>query len=676
MDNLFLSTIGTFVTGAILSLLLKSKGKIANRVSNISAITGSILGIIMSGSLLIGRFQYHTIIQTSFPLLNISINVDQLSAFFILVISTVSLTSSIYGLSYMQKFIKQYSVGSFGFFYNLFIASLILVSSASNSLYFLIVWEIMSITSYFLVIFENKKSENINAGFLYLVMTHLGTAFILLTFLLLFMFTGSFEFAVIKQQANNIPLLVKNVIFVLALVGFGTKAGIIPLHIWLPRAHPAAPSHVSALMSGVMIKTAILMMIRIYLDLMPSGASWWGIVVLIIGAISSLLGVLYALSEHDIKKLLAYHSVENIGIILMGLGSAMIFYSLGMIPLAILGLVAALYHTMNHAIFKSLLFLGAGSVVLQTHSHNMEEYGGLIKRMPYTAVFFLIGAVAISALPPFNGFASEWATYQALFAGVIAQSTLIKGSFVLAIASLAFTGGLAAACFVKAFAVTFLAKPRSEAAKNSVESPMLMNVGMAILALLCLVLGIFSGSVVPEIIAVTTSLSAMSNYTPAIATSPQSVTVSQGFASLNLPAVFIALAGVLTIVMTLVYIKTRNQKVSAVDVWDCGAPPLNSRAEITSTGFARALIVMFGSLMRPTKHTIIENNISNLPYYPSSKTVNLEVPNVYETKLYRPVHTILSFIASKVSIVQNGNVNQYLMYIFVTLIGLLLWSNF
>lgn len=676
MENLFLITISIFVIGAVTSLLTKSDGKLSNYLSHVFATLGSLLGIFLSGTLLLNNGTFYTKILTSFPFLDISINIDQLSAFFILIISTIALTSSIYGISYMQKYVKEYSLGSFGFFYNLFIASLILVASASNGLYFLLVWELMSITSYFLVIFENKKSENIQAGFLYLVMTHIGTAFILLAFLLLFRSTGSFEFSQIHQQVESIPTYVKNLVFVFALIGFGTKAGIIPLHIWLPRAHPAAPSHVSALMSGVMIKTAILMLIRLFLDLIPTSTLWWGSVILIAGAVSCLLGVLYALSEHDIKKLLAYHSVENIGIILMGLGSAMTFYSLGMIPLAVLGVVAALYHTMNHAIFKSLLFLSAGSVVFQTHTHNIEEYGGLIKKMPYTAFFFLIGAIAISALPPFNGFASEWLTYQSLFTGILAQNTFVKISFVLSIASLALTGGLAAACFVKAFAITFLAKPRSEEAEKSQESPFLMRVGMAVLTILCLVLGIFVGTITPKFISIANSLTATKNYSSIILSSPVSLNVNNGFAMLNLPAVFIALLATFTLIISVVYLKTRNQKITLVDTWDCGAPPLTTRSEITSTGFARSLIVMFGNIMRPTKHTIIEQHISNLLYYPASKTVNLEVPNLYENKLYRPIHELLGLITSKVTLVQSGNVNQYLLYIFITLIGLLVWSRY
>lgn len=675
MEPLFLLIIGVFVVGGVVSLFLQKNPLLANFISSIFATIASFATVIFSSLLLVTQKSLFLNYQTSFPFLNISIFVDSLSAFFLLIVSTISFMCSIYGYSYMQQYAKKYNLATFGFFYNLFIASLLLVLTASNGLYFLLVWEVMSLTSYFLVIFENTKKENVKAGLIYLIMAHFGTAFIVLTMAFLYTSTGSFDFSFIKTHAASMPLFTKNLVFILALVGFGTKAGIIPLHIWLPRAHPAAPSQVSALMSGVMIKTAIFMLIRLFLDIMPTAQIWWGLVLLIIGAISSILGVLYALSEHDIKKLLAYHSVENIGIIIMGLGSALTFSALGLTPLAILGLVATLYHTANHAVFKSLLFLGAGSVVSQTHTHNIEEYGGLIKSMPYTAFFFLIGSLAISALPPFNGFASEWFTYQSLFAGLLIQSTVVKVSFALAIASLAFTGGLAAACFVKAFAITFLAKPRSKESIDAKESPFFMKFSMAVLALLCLFLGIFAGFITPYLNAISTSLTALKHGNSVIAYNQGVVSVSKQFASLDLMAVFVALCGVFLVTFLLVYIKTRKQKEAIVDTWDCGAPPLTARAEITATGFARSLIVMFGGLLKPTKQTDTEYSDVDTRYFASSKTVTLHVPNLYERHLYHPVQKVIASISSRVGVIQNGNVNYYLLYIFITLIGLLIWSR-
>lgn len=677
IEDLFLLVVTIFIIGAISALLTYKNAKLSNYLSSSFATMGSILGLIFSITIFLTNSPLSINLLTSFPLLNISISIDMLSAFFIFIISLVATCCSIYGFGYMQKYLKSYNLGSFGFFYNLFILSMILVVSANNGLYFLLVWEIMSLTSYFLIIFENKIRENIQAGLLYLIMTHFGTLLILLSFIFLYTSTGSFDFNFIRAHASNIPLMTKNIVFVLALIGFGTKAGIIPLHIWLPRAHPAAPSQVSALMSGVMIKTAIFMFIKLFIDILPSSQLWWGPMIIIIGAISSLLGVLNALSEHDIKKLLAYHSIENIGIILMGLGSAVTFYSLHMNALAILGLVAALYHTLNHAIFKSLLFLGAGSLIYQTHTRNIEEYGGLIKKMPYTAFFFLIGSMAISALPPFNGFASEWLTFQSLFIGLTSHGTIIKVCFVTAITSLAFTGGLAAACFVKAFAVTFLAKPRSKVSENAKESPLSMNFGMSILAVLCLLFGIFAGFITSSLVSISKSITSLQNSNSIILSQPEQISINSKFATLNLPLVFLALSVTFLLVFTLVYLKTRKRKENIVQTWDCGAPSVTARSEITSTGFARSLITMFEGILKPSKQSNIEYSDADADnrYFPSSKTVILEVPNLYEQQIYRPIQKIIVFVSNKFAVIQNGNVNLYLLYMFVTLVGLLIWAR-
>src|SRR5262249_28737742 len=275
------------------------------------------------------------------------------------------------------------------------------------------------------------------------------------------------------------------------LFGFGVKAGIIPLHIWLPEAHPVAPSNVSALLSGVLIKTGIYGMTRVFFDFLGTPPNWWGVTVLTLGTISAVLGVLYALMQHDLKRLLAYHSIENIGIILMGLGASLMFLHTHHPVLAALALIAGLYHTINHAIFKALLFLGAGAILHSTHTRDMEQMGGLIKRMPQTALCFLIGAVAISALPPLNGFVSEWLTYQSLLQGFGTTASLVRLMFPLGGAMLALTGALAAACFVKAFGITFLAQPRSQEAAQAHEASPTMLGGMGLLTVACVFLGLF-----------------------------------------------------------------------------------------------------------------------------------------------------------------------------------------
>ena len=362
---------------------------------------------------------------------------------------------------------------------------MVLVVASFSMFSFLFFWEIMALSSFLLVMVEYEKKETQKAGIFYFVMTHLSTLFLLFAFLYIYTVTGTFDMTQIRADP-----IVTSVAFAFLFLGFGIKAGIIPFHKWLPYAHPASPSNISALMSGVMIKVAIYGLVRFVL-LLPI-QTWWGILILTAGTTSAVLGVIYALKEHDIKRLLAYHSIENIGIILIGIGLYVVFSVAGLQTIAFLALAGALFHTLNHAIFKSLLFMTSGSIVNVTGTRNIEEMGGLIKRMPKTAVLFLIGAVSISALPPFNGFVSELMIFQAFFQSAALANPFLELILIASLAVFALTSALAAACFVKAFGITFLALPRSEEAKEAKESPTLMIVGPAILAGLCVALGVFS----------------------------------------------------------------------------------------------------------------------------------------------------------------------------------------
>lgn len=668
--NLFYIIILIFISGAIGSLLFKKSDKIANLWSNTLAIIGSFLGILFSSTSLLSGSNHLFNINSESQLFTLSFRIDPLSAFFMLVISLIGFLCSIYAIDYVKHYYKKYSIGVLGFLYNIFIVSMMLVTTAHNALFFLIVWELMSVASYFLVIYDRNEIANVKAGSLYFVMTHIGTAFIILSFLLMYSLSGSFEFDVMKNSLLSASPLMKDLIFLTSLIGFGTKAGIIPLHIWLPGAHPAAPSHVSALMSGVMIKTGIYMLIRISLDLLPNAPLWWGLTILIIGAVSSLLGVLYALAEHDIKKLLAYHSIENIGIILLGLGSVLIFTSSGLYILAALGLVAALYHTLNHASFKALLFLGAGSVIAETHTRNMEEYGGLIKYMPQTALFFLIGAMAISALPPFNGFFSEWLTFQSLFQAVSQFDILTKLILVFAIGSLAFTGGLAAACFVKAFGAIFLARPRSEKVTHAKESGLLLRIGMAGLSLLIILLGFFSGFVTQTLNTVSASIINLHNDISVLNTDWGDINIQNNFATLSMPTIFMSLIFTIMVVVVFIFLFTKKQKVSINSTWDCGST-LTPRMEITATGFARSFIVVFKDILKPLREAEIEYHDDRLKYFPKVSTITLELSDIYFEYFYYPLQKLILKIAEQIKKIQIGNINTYILYIFITLISIL-----
>lgn len=668
----FFISLTAFAAGALGSLVLYKKDHFANLWANGLAIAGSFIGILFSAAVLFSGKTEKFEILNIFSLFPVSIKVDMLSAFFVLVVSVVSLLSTIYAIGYMRQFYQKYNLGSFGFFYNIFIASMMLVFTANNGLYFILVWELMSLASYFLVIFEFDHKENIKAGFLYFIMTHIATGGIFLGFLLLYGATGSFDFEVIRAQSGSISPFTFALVSLLMLAGFGTKAGIIPLHIWLPEAHPAAPSQVSALMSGVMIKTGVFMIIRVFFDVIPGAPIWLGLLILFLGAISSILGVLYALSEHDIKRLLAYHSVENIGIILMGIGSALVFISYDHRSLAALALLAALYHTMNHAIFKALLFLAAGSVVLATHTRNMEEYGGLIKKMPQTALFFLVGAVAISALPPFNGFVSEWLTFQSLFAGVASFDIYAKSVFIFAIVSLSFTGGLAAACFVKAFGITFLAKSRSKESEEAAESEFSLQLGMAFLAMLCLLLGIFANFVVSFLGNIIKGLSIFSGNIPDVLVKSSAIQIRGDFAYLSMFQIFIVLIFFFVLVFYVFNYVARFQKEKIYGTWDCGAK-LNSRMEITATSFSRSIISIFKGILKPTKQIDVEYRDANIRYFTKSSTVVLGMSNVYKAYLYGPLAAFVTRISNIVKRIQCGNINLYILYIFITVIVLLIW---
>lgn len=673
LQNLLLVVFGFFSLGAVGSLLFQKFPRLSNIWGHGCAALGSLAGMLLSLWVLIGEKTVSLKIATLFPFLELSLRINAFAAFFMLVVSTIALFASLYGIGYMAHYYGKYNIGMFGFFYNVFIASMLLVFSAQHALYFLVLWEIMSLASYMLVTFEYHEEENIKAGFTYFAMTHAATACITFAFLLLYRASGSFDFDVMRGVAVHLPVALQMSLLALALVGFGTKAGIIPLHVWLPKAHPAAPAHVSALMSGVMIKTGIFMIIRFFFEFIPVQNPWIGAILLLIGAVTSFLGVLYALGETDLKRLLAYSSIENIGIILLGIGCALMFGSLGLSSLMILALIAALYHIANHAVFKALLFFGVGSVAHATHTRNIEKYGGLIKRMPMTAFCFLIGAMAISGLPPFNGFVSEWMTFQSLFAGIKSSSLSFALVFIAGITSLAFTGGLAAACFVRALGISFLARARSKESEHAHESSPIMLVGMAGLAILSLVLGVCAGSVVPVLSRIATSVTGVYD-TNAFVANGAMIAVRNNFAELSMPMIAIILIGLLIVVAFIVSCVTFRRKVTRNITWDCGSP-LTARMEITATGFSRSLLTIFKALARPTKQVHTEYADAHR-YVATMRSVELGVHDVYESHMYGPLSSVFERISRTAKKIQSGNVNAYILYIGLTVAALFVWISF
>ncbi len=670
------ATINTFVFALGLLFFGGCAGFVVSRIANQrmtdlvtqgSATIASFLVVCFAGSILLSGTGVEASLPSSLPFLTFSFHIDGLSAFFLLIIGVVASFASLYGIGYRARSGGHYRSELFGFFYACFLAGLFLVPVVNNALFFLIAWEVMSLASYFLVVIEQDGVGAVRAGFLYLLMTHFGTACITLSFFLAQHVTGSFDFDVWRASLSSIDAVTLGWIYGLALLGFGTKAGIIPLHIWLPEAHPAAPSHVSALMSGVMLKVPLFMLIRFFFDFFPGAPMEWGLIILVIASVSALFGVLYALSEHDIKRLLAYHSVENIGIILLGIGSAVVAIGYGRQELAFFGLAAALYHTMNHAIFKSLLFLAAGSVVSSMRTRNMELYGGLIKVLPLTAFFFLIGSVAISALPPLCGFASECMTFRSLLLGVASPSILVKSVFIGSIAALAVTSGLAVACFVKVFGVTFLARPRSDAVHRVEESPFIMLVPMGALAFLAIVLGVFSTTVIAGLVGVVGSIAPADGDSLHFAFFELIRNREMFSPVLPLEQVTLALCVVTSFLTAGVLWYTRGRSGRRGRTWVCGEN-LNARTEITGSSFSRALMTIFQGILRPTKQTDVEYHDDALRYFIKSRTVTTDRVDVYETYLYRPVQKGIGFLGDKAKLVQTGNINTYLLYIFLTLI--------
>ncbi|HEY9059993.1 MAG TPA: proton-conducting transporter membrane subunit [Pseudobacteroides sp.] len=671
----FLLMLGFYICGAIFSLIFIKNSKLGNILSNILYSIASSSGILISLFYLLSNKEYIQLahIKSNIPFLSFKLGISNLSAYFILTLSILTLCVSIYSIGYMSQYYGKRNISSFNFLFGIFIVSLISVFSSGNMIIFLLAWEVMSLTSYFLVIFESGHTETQKSGTLYLIMTHIATAFLTVAFITTYSYTGSFD---IVNNSALIPPFSKNMIFLCLLIGFGTKAGIIPLHIWLPYAHPAAPSNVSALMSGIMIKTSIFGLIQFVFVALGGGFEWWGITLLIVGSISAVLGVAYALMEIDIKRLLAYSSIENTGIILIGLGISIYGFTKGNSLLSSLALVAALIHLFNHSLFKGALFLGAGSVHYSTHTKNMEKLGGLLKKMPYTGLFFLIACLSISSMPFFNGFISEWFTLQALFHSIGISTQGVKLIAILAAAVLAMAGALAAACFVKAFGISFLGLPRSTEAHNSMEVPAPMLMGTGLLSFLCIIFGLFPNVILILLNKISLSI-VKTSVIPDLKGISSFVYYPKGLDANKISPMFLFAAGVIlaAVVFLVVKLINRGTKERTYGTWDCGFKELNPRMQYTATGFSKPLRIVFRAIYRPSRELQTEEGTS--PYYPKTIKYVVLTQSVFEKYLYIPLTGLFTAFSGRVRrLVQTGSVHTYLLYIFITIVGLLIYYRF
>ena len=623
-----------------------------------------------------GGLATSAVVPLGLPDLPFHLRLDPLSGFFLCVIGLLAFFVSIYSLGYVKGFAPHRSVVRFVIFYALFIVGMFLVVLADDAYFFLVAWELMAVSSYFLVMYEDEKKENRRAAYLYLVVAHIGAIAILLSFGVMAGLSNGFEsfqgYTFDSMRATHYPLGWATAAFLLAFFGFAAKAGVIPLHVWLPEAHPVAPSNVSALMSGVMLKTAIYGIVRITFDFLKDYPWWWGGIVLALGLISALLGVLYALMQHDLKRLLAYHSVENIGIILIGLGLSMIFTAYHFPALAALALMAALYHTLNHAMFKGLLFMGAGAVLHATDERNMEEMGGLIHRLPWTAVLFLIGCVSIAGLPPFNGFVSEWLTFQAFLLTPALHRPILGLLIPIGAALLALTGALAAACFVKAFGVTFLGHWRGHTSVERVhEVDWQMRIGMMLAALTCFLLGIFPTVVIRWMDSLTETLVGGNVGISAGKFGWMRLTpIAAERASYSGFNIFIALLSIVLVAWLFLHVKKAT--VRRVPIWDCGFEKINARMQYTATSFSMPIRRIFGFVFQIREESHALEPLRH-PAYPEKLQYRLRVRDRCRYWIYQPIQDAAYFIARKVGMLQQGRIQVYLIYSFVTIIVLLVF---
>jgi formate hydrogenlyase subunit 3/multisubunit Na+/H+ antiporter MnhD subunit len=601
------------------------------------------------------------ILPIGLPWLGAHFRLDPLAAAFLVVVNLGAAAASLYGLGYGRH---EPEPGRVLPFFPAFLAGMNLVVLADDAFTFLVTWEFMSLTSWALVMAHHRQPGNARAGYIYLLMASLGTLALLLGFGLLAGASGGYAFDAIRDTRNSAT--VASAALALTLLGAGSKAGLVPLHVWLPLAHPAAPSHVSALMSGVMTKVAVYGFIRIVFDLMGPPTWWSGGVVLLFGGASAVLGVLHALMEHDLKRLLAYHTVENIGIIFIGLGLGLAFAANNMPGPAALATTAALFHVFNHSVFKSLLFFGSGAVLTATGERDMERLGGLIHRMPYTAAAFLIGSAAISALPPFNGFVSEWLTFQAILLSPQLPQWVLKFLVPAVGGLLALSAALAGACFVKAFGITFLGRARTDVAHDARETDPSSLTAMFVLVALCLAAGVLPGYFIDALGPVVRGLVGAQMPQQSAVAWLAIVPIAESRSSYNglLLLILIAVAAGLA---AYVIHRWASHSVRRSAPWDCGFPDAAAVTQYTAGSFAQPIRRVFGTTVFRAREEIDMPR----PGDPRPAKLHVRLSDRVWDGLYAPVAAFVGVTADVVNRVQFLTIRGYLTLVFGTLVALL-----
>ena len=658
----FLAAVILLVISGFGAAIIRNRFGVAQMIGQIGAISGSALGLATAIRVLVTGETAAMSGIWHMPGGSLHLEIDALSAFFLLPVFGLSILTALYGRSYLAGRGEPTASAASWFHLNMLTAGMALVIAAHDGLLFLVAWEIMALSPFFLVVFEDRKAEVRHAGWTYLTATHLGTAFLLVLFVLLGSVAGTSDFEGYAAVLRDHPAL-PSIVFALAVIGFGSKAGIVPAHVWLPEAHPVAPSHASALMSGAMIKVGIYGLIRI-MTFLGTPEAWWGWALIMIGASSGVLGVLFALAQHDLKRLLAYHSVENIGIILLGIGIGVLGLAKGIPSLAVIGFAAGLLHVLNHSIFKGLLFLGAGAVQHATHSLELEELGGLLKRMPWTGTAFLIGAVAIVGLPPLNGFVSEFLLFYSGFLAVVQPAANIAVAGLISMVAMGLISGLAAACFAKAFGIVFLGAPRSLEAAKAREAAGSMCAALAILAFLCVVLGLAAPVVVSSLGRVVAAAAGMT-----ISGASRQLTLTTGPLAITV-SVFAVLIGVAAFAWSLRARCLAAGVVRRAPVWGCGYLSPTPRTQYTASSFAEPLTTQF--------RVFVRNREALAPptgYFPTTASYSSDSGDPFLRLLFAPTFRRFNLMVSRLNIVQHGHVHLYVLYVAATLIVLLVWGS-
>lgn len=654
---IILAALSVILGGGFLALLSTKRPRLCTFFAVAGTVAGSLMGLVPAWRVLSGGTVASIRLPLSIPYGSFYLVLDPLAALFLLPIFVLSSVAAIYGWEYLAQYRGKKWLGPPWFFYNLLVAGMAMVVLARNSMLFLISWEVMSVASFFLVTFEDEEKGVREAGWTYLVATHLGTAFLIAFFVLLGRQTGSMDF----DHAGSIAPAMAGVLFLLAVIGFGTKAGFMPLHVWLPEAHPAAPSHVSALMSGVMIKTGIYGLVRA-LTLLGPPAEWWCWVLIGIGVSSGVLGVLFALAQHDLKRLLAYSSVENIGIIALGLGVGLLGVRTGSASLAVLGFAGGLLHVVNHGLFKGLLFLGAGAVLHGTGTRQIDRLGGLFKRMPWTGLVFLTGAAAICGLPPLNGFVSEFLIYLGVLrSGLTGVQGLAPALAVMG--GLAVIGGLAAACFAKAFGAVFLGEPRIASAEHIHEAGPGMRFAMLLLALGCVLVGLLSPAIVRAGVSVVGQVTGMKL---SVVQTEISGVVGVLWSVVQVGVLFLGVAVAIAVFRRRLL---AGRSVAAAGTWDCGYARPTARMQYTGSSFAQPLTFLFRMFLR-TRARLAEPK----DLFPDRASLHTDTPDASRRFVFHPAFSGLEVFLARLHWLQHGRVQMYVLYIALTLWILLMWK--